>query len=102
MQLIQIFLPLIEKETKDFARNLYTEIRKELMENFGGITTYTRSPATGLWKEESDKTVKDKIIIYEVMAEDLNRDWWKQYKQNLEEQFQQDEIIIRTWKIDVL
>jgi len=102
MHLIQIFLPLIEKEKKGFSINLYTAIRKELTDKFGGITTYTRSPATGLWKEEADETVKDEIIIYEVMAEYLDKEWWQNYKQMLEQQFQQKEIIIRAWEIDVL
>jgi len=102
MQLIQIFLPIVEKENKDFNFQLYTDIRTELTNKFGGITTYTRSPATGLWKEEADKTVKDAIIIYEVMAQDLDKDWWQNYKQMMEKEFQQEEIIIRTWKIDLL
>jgi len=102
MQLIQILLPLIEKENKDSNFNLYTEIRKELTEKFGGITTYTRSPATGSWKEEANKTVKDDIIIYEVMAQDLDKDWWEKYKQMMEKEFEQEEIIIRTWQIDLL
>ena len=102
MQLIQIFLPVIEKENKEFSINYYADIRKELTEKFGGITTYTRSPATGLWKEEENKTVKDNIITYEIMAPDLDNGWWQDYKHKLEKQFKQAEIIIRTWKIDVI
>ena len=102
MQLIQILLPIIEKENEDFPKRHYADIRKELTEKFGGITTYTHSPATGLWKETADKTVKDEIIIYEIMASDIDRDWWKSYKQKLEKKFQQEEIIIRTLAIEVL
>jgi len=102
MQLIQILLPIIEKENEDFPWHLYADIRNELTEKFGGITTYTHSPATGLWKEAANKTVKDEIIIYEIMASDIDRGWWKSYKQMLEKKIQQDEIIIRSWAIDVL
>jgi len=102
MQLIQILLPVIEKENEDFPGHLYADIRNELTEKFGGITTYTRSPATGLWKEAADKTVKDEIIIYEIMTRDIDKDWWQNYKQMLEKKFQQEEIIIRSWAIDVL
>ena len=102
MQLIQILLPVIEKENEDLPWHLYADIRKELTEKFGGITTYTHSPATGLWKEAADKTVKDEIIIYEIMARDIDGDWWKSYKQMLEIKFKQEEIIIRSSAIDVL
>ena len=102
MQLIQILLPLVEKQKQDSSNQLYEDIRKELTEKFGGITTYTRSPATGLWKEETDKTVKDNVILYEIMAPELDRNWWQTYKDKLETLFEQDEIIIRTWEIEVL
>jgi hypothetical protein len=99
MQLIQILLPLYNKEQKVFPTEIFSDIRQELTEKFGGITTYSRTPATGLWKENEEKTVKDEIIIYEVMTEQVEPDWWRQYKQALEKIFQQDEIIIRAWPI---
>ena len=102
MQLIQILLPLYNEEKKVFPADIFTNIRQQLTEKFGGITTYSRAPATGLWKEKEDKTVKDAIIIYEVMAENLDRDWWQSYKTQLEKIFRQDEILIRTWAIEVL
>lgn len=102
MKLIQILLPLYDKEQNIFPNSFYTEIKKTLTEKYGGITAYTRSPATGLWKEETEKTVKDEIIIHEIMAEELDKDWWTSYKKKLEETFQQEEIIIRSWEIELL
>lgn len=102
MQLIQILLPVYNQDNELFPNNYFTNIREELTEKFGGITTYSRAPATGLWKENEDKTVKDAIIVYEVMAESLDRDWWQKYKLQLEKLFRQDEIIVRTWEIQVL
>jgi len=102
MHLIQILLPLYDKEQNIFSGEVFSGIRNELTEKFGGITTYSRAPATGLWKENEEKTVKDAIIIYEVMAERVDRNWWQPYKENLKRTFQQDEIMIRAWETEVI
>jgi hypothetical protein len=46
--------------------------------------------------------VKDDIIIYEVLAEALDRGWWGDYKEKLEDIFRQQEILIRCWEAQVL
>ena len=102
MQQIQILLPLYNNHKEPFPTAIFNSIRQELTEKFGGITTFSRAPATGLWKENEEKTVKDEIIIYEVMAETLDQHWWQNYKVTLEKTFRQEEILIRTWQIQVL
>jgi 1,4-alpha-glucan branching enzyme len=102
MYLIQILLPLYNNEGDFFPSSSYASVKKELTENFSGLTAYTRSPATGLWKENETKTVKDEIVIYEVMLTELDRVWWKNFKESLEEKFLQDEIIIRATQIELL
>ena len=102
MQLIQILLPLYNNQKEPFSQSVFTRIRQELTEKFGGITAFSRAPATGLWKENEEKTVKDEIIIYEVMADTLDQSWWQNYKKSLEKTFSQEEILIRTWQIQVL
>ncbi|MDB5014326.1 MAG: hypothetical protein JWQ25_2528, partial [Daejeonella sp.] len=82
--MIQVFLPLLNSNKEPLPHKIYIKIREELTDKFGGITAYSRLPAVGLWKENPDKTVKDDIVIYEVMAADLDSDWWKKYKQSLE------------------
>lgn len=81
MHLIQILLPLYDNAGRAFPQSMYDQIRTELTEKFGGLTTYVRSPAVGLWKENEDKTVRDDIVIYEVMTEKLHTDWWRSYRQ---------------------
>jgi hypothetical protein len=39
--------------------------------------------------------VHDDIVIYEVMTDTVDRQWWERYRRSLEEAFAQDEIIIR-------
>ena len=102
MQLIQILLPLYNNQKEPFAQTVFTQIRQELTEKFGGITAFSRAPATGLWKENEEKTVEDEIIIYEVMADILDRTWWQSYKESLEKTFRQEGILIRAWRIQVL
>lgn len=95
MQLIQIFLPLYDNTKQLFPKSLYDELRNKLKDRFGGVTLYRNTPAEGLWKDETGKTNHDELIIAEVMTSELDEEWWKQFKQNLEQVFKQDEILIR-------
>ncbi|HEY0053756.1 MAG TPA: hypothetical protein VGB63_00240 [Pedobacter sp.] len=102
MHSIQILLPLFNENGEEFSNRQFILLKNELTEKFGGITAYTRSPATGFWKDTEDRTVKDDIIIYEVMADELDKAWWQGCRKRLEDLFLQDEIIIRAWAIDKL
>jgi hypothetical protein len=102
MHLIQLLLPLCDNEGHPFLQSMYLKVRDELTEKFGGITTYVRSPAEGLWKEGHSCTVRDEIVIYEIMAKELNRAWWKDFREQLELHFRQDSIIVRTSLIEIL
>ncbi len=55
---------------------MFDDVRRTLSERFGGFTAFTRAPAQGLWKGES-KTHHDEIVVFEVMAERLDDDWWR-------------------------
>ena len=73
-----------------------------LTERFGGITAYTRSPATGLWEDESGEKVRDQVVVYEVMADELDPDWWGKFRKELEAKFAQDELVIRAHPVQRL
>ena len=77
MNLVQILLPVFDKSGNLFPDFHFAQIKKTLTEKFGGITTYSRSPATGFWKNEEDATVKDDIIVYEVMLVKLDLNFLK-------------------------
>lgn len=51
MHLVQLLLPLYNNSGMRFEKNLYKEVRDELVNRFGGITAYTRAPVHGLWQE---------------------------------------------------
>ena len=94
--LIEILLPLRDNDGNAFPQSHYADIRKTMTEKFGGLTAFTRAPAEGLWQHEERKPPeKDDIVIFEVMAEDLNRTWWMTYRKTLEDFFLQEEIVIR-------
>ncbi len=77
-------------------------MRDQLTERFGGITTYVHSPAEGSWKESKHSTVHDAIVIYEVMAEKLDRKWWTEYRQELAKRFRQELLIVRVSEVQLL
>jgi hypothetical protein len=102
MYLVQILLPLYDNDGTTFPQDEYERVRDELTDIFGGITAYLRSPAEGLWKESSTLTVHDDIVIYEVMAEALDRVWWLTYREELADRFRQEVLIIRVSEVQLI
>lgn len=102
MHLIEILLPLADNEGKPFAAELHATVREELVEHFGGVTAFTRSPAEGLWKEGGSEPGRDEIVILEVMADWLDRGWWRNYRTELERRFRKDEIAVRAREVELL
>jgi hypothetical protein len=45
---------------------------------------------------------RDSIVIFEVMADELDRQWWKAFRAMLERLFDQEEILIRASAVDRL
>jgi flavin-binding protein dodecin len=101
MHLVQILLPLYDNAGSPFGEELYTKVRSELTERFGGLTAFTRAPAQGLWKSDG-KTTHDDIVVFEVMAAEIDRGWWKDYRTALEAAFRQDTIVIRAQDVTIL
>lgn len=99
--LIQILLPLSDNEGRHFSPSAYACVRSELTERFGGMTAFTRGPAEGLW-EENGRTARDDIVVFEVMAPELDAPWWDGYRRSLETRFRQERIIIRAQDIALL
>ena len=95
MYVVEIFLPLRRKDGSDQPRALFGEVWRELVERFGGLTAYSRSPAEGLWERGDDRVEHDQIVIFEVMADELERGWWADFRGRLEQLFEQEEVVIR-------
>ena len=102
MHLVQILLPIHDNAQKPFPVDEYGHIRKELTERFGGLTVYTRAPAEGMWKLNEHHTSEEDIVVFEVMASELDADWWGNYRRELEKRFRQDVIVIRAQQTQLL
>ena len=99
MYLVQLLLPVQDSEGRPFNRELFDELAAELTGRFGGLTAYTRAPATGIWEEQPGHTVRDQVVVYEVMTDDLDATWWAALRQRLEARFNQDELVVRAQEI---
>jgi len=98
--LIQILLPLHFCDGSNVPAEMFSQVRAELTEAFGGVTAYTRSPATGLWKRTEEDVERDQVIMIEVVSEGLDREWWARYREGLEQRFGQEEVHARALAIE--
>ena len=101
-QLIQILLPLTTKDGAPFPQAAYAQVRAELTKQFGGLTAFTRAPAEGVWTNEGDRTSHDDIVVFEVMTRELDHTWWERYRAELERRFNQETIVMRAIRVDML
>lgn len=102
MRLVQIFFPLYDNAGHPFSRILLDQVRQELTDIFGGVTLYLRSPAVGAWEKESGDVCRDDVILVEVMAEATDAAWWATYRQELEQRFSQEKLLIRATDVEIL
>src|ERR1700712_5780834 len=91
MHLIEIFLPLSDNQGVPFAANRYSEVRYTLTSEFGGLTAFMRAPADGTEKNQGRER-RDELFVFEVMVDELDKSWWKVFRQQLETVFKQDQI----------
>jgi hypothetical protein len=82
MYLIQLLLPLHDNDKRKFPPDYLATVRKDLMECFGGVTAFLRSPAVGLWKEGNDEVNRDEVVMFEVMTDQLMKTGGRAIGQN--------------------
>ncbi|MBF9232805.1 hypothetical protein [Microvirga alba] len=101
MHLVQLLLPLTDNAGRPFDGAAYGRVRSELAEHFGIISSFTRAAANGAWKE-GGHTAHDNLVVFEVMAREIDQHWWERYRAELERRFQQETIVVRAFKADLL
>ena len=101
MYLVELLLPLYDNEGRAFGAEALNRVRDELAERFGGVTAFSRAPAEGVW-EEGGEVTRDQVVVFEVMADELERRWWSDYRAELERRFRQDKIVARATRYEEL
>ena len=61
----------------------FEKLLEELSDKFDGATSFLRSPGQGLWQAGAG-TEKDNVAVVEVMAEGLDRAFWRFLRERLE------------------
>jgi hypothetical protein len=103
MYLIQVLIPVWHKNGVPVPPQDFALLRRMLIETFGGLTEFSRSPARGHWKPaRNGDAEQDDIIVFEVMTDTLDRSWWSLLRQGLEARLGQEMIVIRSQAIELL
>jgi hypothetical protein len=100
--LVQILLPVQDARGERYSKSLYNDLARDLTTRFGGLTAYTQAPATGYWEEGPGRTLKEPVVIYEVMVDDIERTWWAALRERLEIEFSQEELVVRAQEVHKL
>ena len=101
-RLVQILLPTNRQNGSAVSADEFARVRAELTEQFGGVTAYSRSPATGLWKRDGDEVERDQVIMVEVVVDTFDPRWWESYRQDLERRFDQEKIHARALALELI
>jgi hypothetical protein len=99
--LVEILLPVTHNDGSLVDQGVMSTIRQELVDRFGGLTAFTRSPAEGVWTSSVGDS-RDDIIVLEVMARGLDRPWWGAWRKRLESLLSQEEVVIRATRLERL
>ena len=102
MFLVEFFLPVFDNDGVHFPKDEFDRVRRDLTERFGGVTAFMRSPAMGLWADETGQVRRDDLVSFEIMTEALDRDWWRNYREQLGKRFRQQEIVMRASPFELL
>ncbi len=103
MHLVQILLPVYDNDGNELPQLAFRRVSSDLAHRFGGVTSFTRAPAEGVWNQPTtERPTHDDIVVVEVMVRELDRAWWATYRKELEHRFKQDEVIIRAQAMEQL
>lgn len=102
MHLVEIFLPHNSNEGTPLPSDEFKRVREQLVERWGGVTAFTRTPAKGVSLLNENEREEDELIVYEVMVKRIDKLWWLSYKRDLETRFRQREILIRVTAVTVI
>ena len=100
--LVQLLLPLNDNAGDPIPKARFDAVRAELVERFGGVTAYVRSPAVGAWESGDGDVCRDDVILFEVMADGIDQAWWAAFRERVRRRFEQESVLVRAMRVQVL
>lgn len=95
VHVIQLVLPLYDEAAAATpADHRHDIVKAELTRHFGAVMTYTRSLCEGRWQKGGHGN-RNAMVIYEVMSQLMDAQWWNWYQKALKARFRQVEVLIR-------
>ncbi|MEA2879205.1 MAG: hypothetical protein QOF14_4401 [Hyphomicrobiales bacterium] len=91
MRLVEILLPVNDNAGRAFEASKFAAVRNGKIRWRNGFHPRSRTGDQRLRRQDPAR----RYVIMEVMTDRLDQDWWAAYRQNLECEFAEDEIIIR-------
>ena len=91
----QILLPLYDPQGEPIPRRRFEALARLLTDRFSGVTSYKGAPAEGRWKA-GEAIERDTVVMLEVMTDLIDAIWWRQLREQLQSEFRQEEIVIRS------
>jgi hypothetical protein len=101
MYSIELLLPLTDNADKPFPPDMIASIRERLLRKFGGYTAFVRAPADGEWLAEG-RRYRDDVLEVRVVTAELDRGWWRGFREDLERSLRQEEVLIHATRIERL
>lgn len=94
MRQYDIYLPLQYNDGASIEPDKYDETRRELIEQFGGLTVLLGSGSAEGWWVLGDKVYRDEIRIFRVLSAAHDQAFWDEYKERLRARFRQEDILV--------
>jgi hypothetical protein len=88
----QVLLPKRDKFGRPFPRQHHVAFHRRMIRRFGGWTR--KGKAEGAWLGLSGEVLTDEHWVYEIGHERRNIGFWREEKERLKADFEQEEIWI--------
>lgn len=91
--IVRLFLPLDQVDGTPHPQAQFRQVQAEMIQRCGGVTMFSRAPAEGLW-EQNEIIEQDRIVLFEAIDKAFDGAWWRTYREQLEQRFAQERILI--------
>lgn len=95
-------MPLTHNDSRPVSPELFEQVREDLVAQFGGLC-FQPNFVQGIWVREGSR-FEDELFRFTVDVQDTpeNRQFLAEYKLILRERFEQIEIYITSYPVDIL